>query len=127
MTSGQLTRSRKEVQCQVQISIFFMQPSHPQFLTDFFQTLRLCLVHRASCTFRRFYITYMRSTGGHDLVMLKPKRKFSNSSDSENSRDTCFISSLVCLNAPICNNTLLCFLWDVLIQAWCQIRSTEDK
>ena len=42
MTSAQVTRSQKEVQSQVQISIIFMHQSHSQFLTDFFQTFKMC-------------------------------------------------------------------------------------
>ena len=81
MISGQVTRPRKEVQCQVQISIVFMHPSHPQFLIDFFQTLRVCLVNRVShsTTYRPFFdIADLRSGGGHDLVTrnAKPMGKF---------------------------------------------------
>ena len=32
------SQGKKQVQCQVQIKIIFMHPSHPQFRTDFLQT-----------------------------------------------------------------------------------------
>ena len=58
----------------------------------------------------------------------EPIGKLWNSSDPENTRYICFISSLLCFTASICSNTSLSFsLWDVLIQAWGQIRSTEVK
>ena len=106
VTSGQVTRSPKEVQCQVQISIFFMHPSHPQFLTDLFQTFRVCLVYRVVQHILRFLYHWPEGIGRSWPRNAKPMGFFSsNNSDSEITRDICFIPSLLCVNASICNNT----------------------
>ena len=85
--SGQVIRLQKEVQCHVQISIIFMHPSHPQFQTDFFQTFRMRLVHQVVKISFVFYVADLRWAGGHDLVMLSLWEKYSNYSDSENTKD----------------------------------------
>ena len=95
MTSGQVTRLQKEEQCQVQISIIFMHPSHPPFLTDFFQSFRMCLVHRVAQHIVRFlYIADLRSAGGHDSVMPSLRENILNSFYSGNNRDICLFSPL---------------------------------
>ena len=117
------------VQCQVRISIFFMHPPHPQFLTDFFQTFRVCLVHRVVQHVSMFFvIDDMRSAGGHDLVMLSLWENFQIAPIPKILDISAPISSLVCLNTPIGNNTRLSFsLLGVLVQTWGQISSTEVK
>ena len=70
MTSGQVTRSHKEVQCHVKISIILMHPSHPPFLIDSFRTSWICLVRRViKHIFRFFYIADLE-LACHDYVML---------------------------------------------------------
>ena len=83
-----------------------------------------------SCTYNIssvFYIAELRSMGGHDFVMLS---RWGNIEIAPIPKilDICFILSLLCFNAPICNNTRLSFsLLGVLIQAWGQTGLTEVK
>ena len=107
----------------------FFYATFPPTVSHWFLSNFEAVLSSPSCKFTVF-LYYLHEVSGRS----RPRHAkaygifFSNSFDSENSRDTCFISLLVCLNASICNNTQLGFsLWDVLIQALCQIRSTEDK
>ena len=105
-----------------------MPPSHPQYLTDFFQTSRMCLAHRVYNISSGVFILPTWGQRNPCLRNAKPMGKYANSFFSENVRDICFIPSLVCFNTSIFNNTWLSSsLLGVLIQAWGQIRSTEVK
>ena len=54
--------------------------------------------------------------------------KYSNNSDSENTRDICFVLSLLCFDTTVHNIVLLGFpLFGVLIEGSGQMRSTEVK
>ena len=94
----------KQVQCQVQILIIFMHPPHPQFLTDFFQTFSVCLFRRdIQDIVRFFYIADLGSAGGHNLVMLNIWENIQMAPIPKNTRDSCFILPLLCLNTPLDN------------------------
>ena len=49
---------------------FLFASVHPQFMTDLFQTFRVCLVQRVVQHISVFYIADLRLAGGYDLVML---------------------------------------------------------